>query len=209
MANLAISRRRMVVPVYKRWEANYVRVQVLRQDKIVQMVAFFKDFHHGACMNFVLKETDVFEISSRSGGFNLRMVDAKFALPKGEEDMSKDFVCLDVPEYPGEHDDITITFNNEDGKKSYVSLIPFGWMLKTPQNVQDLPASCLQLSTRGQGWVHSGDKGYQCGFLCWMWFIITVLFPQTCLCVSYRMQYADTPRSNHKRRDLNLTSTHI
>jgi hypothetical protein len=62
----------------------------------------------------------------------LKLVDAKFALPKervsierksldmgesvvegGEADSL--FVCLDDPEYPGEHDDVTITFDVESG----------------------------------------------------------------------------------------------
>jgi len=113
--NFAISRRRMVVPMHKRWEATSVRLQILKNDKVVQLVAFFKDFSHGACMNLVLKVTDVFEVFSKSGMFYLCLADAKFALPKGEEDQTRDFVCLDTPEYPSEHDDITIGFDNEQG----------------------------------------------------------------------------------------------
>lgn len=106
----SISRRH-----YKRWEASTPRLQIIEQDKTVQLVAFFKDFSHGACMNFVLKVTDVFDTFARSGAFFLRIVDAKFALPKGESDPAKDFVCLDIPEYPGEHDDVIIGFDNEQG----------------------------------------------------------------------------------------------
>lgn len=106
----------MVVPIYKRWEANLVRLQALKQDKILQLVAFFSDFAHGECMNFNVKSTDVFESFNRSGKFCVRLVDAKFALPKGEEDETKSFVSLDLPEYPGEHDDITIAFETESGK---------------------------------------------------------------------------------------------
>ena len=105
----------MVVPIYKRWEAGPTRLQIVRQGKTVQLVAFFKDFAHGCCMNFVLKVTDVFETFSRSGAFYLRISDAKFALPKGEADPSKEFVSLDIPEYPGEHDDVTIEFDTEAG----------------------------------------------------------------------------------------------
>lgn len=67
-------------------------------------------------MNFVLKVTDSFETFARSGLFFLRIVDAKFALPKGESDAARDFVCLEMPEFPGEHDDIIIGFVNEQGK---------------------------------------------------------------------------------------------
>jgi len=114
----AISRRRSVVPIYKKWEASLARLQVLQHDKIVQLAAFFDDFSHGECMSFVIKVTDVFESFSRSGKFYLRIVDAKFAIPKGGDDNNNDeddkgFVCLDMPDYPGEHDDITITFDAE------------------------------------------------------------------------------------------------
>jgi hypothetical protein len=106
----------MVVPIYKRWEANLVRIQIVKQDKIAQLVAFFLDFAHGECMNFNLKSTDVFETFSRSGKYYVRFVDAKFALPKGEGDATRSFVSLDLPEYPAEHDDITISFETESSK---------------------------------------------------------------------------------------------
>jgi len=105
----------MVVPIHKRWEANRARLQVLKQDKIVQLVVFFEDFNHGDCMNFALKSTDAFESFNRSAKFCVRIVDAKFALPKDGEGARRKFVCLDMPEYPGEHDDIVITFETEAG----------------------------------------------------------------------------------------------
>jgi hypothetical protein len=114
-----ISRRRMVVPIYKKWDAVMTRLQIVQKEKVVQLVAFFEDFSHGDCMNFTLKSTDFFESSSRSGKYSLRIVDAKFAMPKtrreGETGIDHEFVCLDMPEYPGEHDDITIVFDNEAG----------------------------------------------------------------------------------------------
>lgn len=110
----------MVVPIYKRWEANLARVQVVKQDRIIQIAAFFVDFAHGECMNFAVKSTDAFESFNRSGKFCIRLVDAKFALPKGEEDDARTFICLDLPEYPGEHDDITIAFETESGKRIYL-----------------------------------------------------------------------------------------
>ena len=117
-SNFAVSHRRSVLPIHKQREANSVRLQIIKQDKVVQLVAFFKDFSHGTCMNFVLKGTDVFETFSKSGTFYLCMADAKFALPKGVEEKTRDFVCLDTPEYPGEHDDIMIGFDSEQGMHS-------------------------------------------------------------------------------------------
>jgi hypothetical protein len=112
----AISRRRMVVPIYKKWDANKARVQIIKHEKVVQLVAFLEGFSHGKSMNFVLKGTDNFEAFSRSGKYGVRIVDAKFALPKSNEETGSEFVCLDMPEYPGEHDDITIGFDSETGK---------------------------------------------------------------------------------------------
>ncbi|KAJ5730891.1 uncharacterized protein N7483_005399 [Penicillium malachiteum] len=120
----AISRRRSVVPIYKRWEANLARVQIVKQEKIIQLVAFFADFQHGTCMNFVLKGTDHIESFGRSGKFGIRIVDAKFALPKTDDDPASKFVCLDMPEYPIEHDDLTITFDSELDRTNFRVALP-------------------------------------------------------------------------------------
>jgi len=119
----AISRRRMVVPIHKKWEAGSTRIQVVQQDGVVQLLAFFDNFSHGQSMGFGLKGTDVFESFSRGGKAGLKIDDAKFPLPKiltpgddsaqGAADTA--FVCLDLPELPGEHDDITILFDSEAG----------------------------------------------------------------------------------------------
>ena len=106
----------MVVPIYKKWEANLARIQIVRHENVVQLLAFFAEFQHGTCMNFVLKGTDHIESFGRSGKFGIRIVDAKFALPKKHGDAGSDFVCLDMPEYPIEHDDIAITFDSEAGE---------------------------------------------------------------------------------------------
>jgi hypothetical protein len=114
-----ISRRRMVVPIYKKWDAATTRLQIVQKDKVVQLVAFFENFSHGDCMNFALKSTDLFESSNKSSKFSLRIVDAKFAMPKAKSEtggVDHQFICLDMPEYPGEHDDITIVFDTEAGK---------------------------------------------------------------------------------------------
>ena len=101
--------------MYKQWEADFARMQILKHEKTVQLVVFFKDFNHGSCMNFVLKSTDVFERSDKPNEHYLRIVDAKFALPKGPDDPQRDYVSLDIPEYPSEHDDIYIGFHDENG----------------------------------------------------------------------------------------------
>ncbi len=122
----AISRRRMVVPIHKKWEAGATRIQVVQQDGVFQLLAFFEDFSHGQCMGFHLKGTDVFELFSRSGKAGLKIDDAKFPLPKilapdaegAQRAADAAFLCLDLPELPGEHDDISILFDSEAGKYS-------------------------------------------------------------------------------------------
>lgn len=136
----AISRRRMVA-MHKRWEATSVRLQVLKNNKVVQLVAFFKDFSHGACLNFILRITDVYEVFSKSGMFYLCLADAKFALPKGEEDQDREFVCLDSPEYPSEHDDIMIGFDNEQG--IHLHTIQCKFLLLTSSTDRDRFAEAL------------------------------------------------------------------
>jgi hypothetical protein len=123
-AAFAISRRRMVVPIHKKWEAGATRIQVVQQDGVSQLLAFFEDFSHGKCMGFHLKGTDVFESFNRSGKAGLKIDDAKFPLPKtlapdadsAQQAADAAFLCLDLPELPGEHDDISILFDNEAGK---------------------------------------------------------------------------------------------
>ena len=118
----AIARRRMVVPIHKKWEAGFTRIQVVRHaDRQVQLLAFFENFQHGHCMNFVLKGTDTYEMFGRGGKSGIKFVDAKFPLPQLPEDAANDyddmaFVSLDLPDLPGEHDDISIVFEKETGK---------------------------------------------------------------------------------------------
>jgi hypothetical protein len=132
-SSFSISRRRMVVPIYKQWTANTIRIQVVEQDNVLQLLAFFEDFSHADAMNFQLKPQDVFEKVDKGGKSSLKLVDCKFALPveerKGEGKMGKEegrltgwagmkrrFVCLDQIEYPGEHDDVLISFDNAESK---------------------------------------------------------------------------------------------
>ncbi|KAL8808141.1 MAG: hypothetical protein Q9182_000205 [Xanthomendoza sp. 2 TL-2023] len=120
----SISRRRMVVPIHKRWEALGTRIQIVSRDKTIQLLAFFNDFSHGTCMNFALKSTDVFECFTRSHHAYLSIVDAKFALPKSEMDSNHEYISLDMPEYPSEHDDITIGFESERERDNFGRVLP-------------------------------------------------------------------------------------
>lgn len=130
-ATFAISRRRMVVPIYKKWEATSTRLQLVKMDNIMQLLVFFEDFHHGESMSFALKPTDVFETTSRSGKFCLKFDDAKFPLParvkpednggRGSDDLA--FLSLDLPEIPGEHDDISIWFEQEESKFTSIAAV--------------------------------------------------------------------------------------
>ncbi|KAH6651102.1 hypothetical protein F5144DRAFT_74000 [Chaetomium tenue] len=131
-AAFAISRRRMVVPIHKKWEAGATRIQVVQQDGVSQLLAFFEDFSHGQCMGFHLKGTDVFESFNRSGKAGLKIDDAKFPLPKtlapdadsAQQAADAAFLCLDLPELPGEHDDISILFDNEAERDRLVACLP-------------------------------------------------------------------------------------
>jgi hypothetical protein len=131
-ATFTISRRRPVTALskHKKLEAALTRIQVVshERDRITQLLVFFDDdFPYADSMGFVLKGVDVFERyegKSAKGRFGVRIVDAKFSLPKTEkakgsaiaqEDVERGFVCLDMPEYAGENDDIWIGFDVEEG----------------------------------------------------------------------------------------------
>ncbi|KAK4156865.1 hypothetical protein C8A00DRAFT_30186 [Chaetomidium leptoderma] len=129
----AISRRRMVVPIHKKWEAGATRIQVVQQDGVAQLLAFFEDFSHGKCMGFHLKGTDVYESFGRGGKVGLKIDDAKFPLPRvlapeaaESAQLAADaaFLCLDLPELPGEHDDISILFDNEAVRDKFITCLP-------------------------------------------------------------------------------------
>ena len=119
----------MVVPIYKRLEADHARIQIIQRENIVQLLAFFEDFSPADCMNFQLKSMDVFENVEKSSKHCVRLVDAKFALPHKEDGVVRTeqhkFTCLDQPEYPGEHDDITIGFDSTVGMIIQYPMPPF------------------------------------------------------------------------------------
>ncbi|KAF1364203.1 hypothetical protein EJ07DRAFT_100036 [Lizonia empirigonia] len=144
-STFSISRRRMVVPIYKQWTANTIRLQIVHQDNVVQLLAFFEDFSHADAMNFRLSSMDTFEKKDSGGKFGLKLVDAKFALPvdqrRGEGKMQKAegrltgwvgtkrrFVCLDEIEYPGEHDDILIMFDSAEARDLFADALPAATM---------------------------------------------------------------------------------
>ncbi|OAL45942.1 hypothetical protein IQ07DRAFT_208162 [Pyrenochaeta sp. DS3sAY3a] len=144
-STFSISRRRMVVPIYKQWTANTIRLQIVEQDNIIQLLAFFEEFSHADAMNFQLRTMDVFEKTDKGGKFGLKLVDAKFALPveerRGEGKMQKEegrltgwsgvkrkFVCLDEVEYPGEHDDILIQFDSAETRDTFANALPAATM---------------------------------------------------------------------------------
>lgn len=117
-STFGISRRRMVVPIYKKWEATNVRIQVLTRDGIVQVAAFMNDFKPADAMCFRVKSTDAFEAISGRKSFGVKFVDAKFTLPKEEErgEGKRLFVNLEGLEYAEEHDDISVGFEREEGR---------------------------------------------------------------------------------------------
>ncbi|PSR92375.1 hypothetical protein BD289DRAFT_364529 [Coniella lustricola] len=126
----AIARRRMVVPIYKKWEATGTRLQIVKsEDNIMQILVFFEAFHHGESMSLMLKATDVFEAIKKGDKVGLKIDDAKFPLPflpengaAATDDMA--FLCLDMPEIPGEHDDITILFDGEEQRDDFFQCLP-------------------------------------------------------------------------------------
>ncbi|ETS87225.1 hypothetical protein PFICI_01053 [Pestalotiopsis fici W106-1] len=129
-SSLNITRRRMVVPVHKKWESGTARIQVAHHalDGTVQLLAFFEDWIHGHCMGFVLKGTDVYEASGKMGKAAIKFVEAKFPLPKGGDGGEKRdedrFLCLDMPDYAGEHDDISIVFEDEGERDKLCAVLP-------------------------------------------------------------------------------------
>ncbi|ROW14769.1 hypothetical protein VPNG_03794 [Cytospora leucostoma] len=130
-AAFAISRRRMVVPIYKKWEATGSRLQVVQSENIIQVLVFFEDFHHGESMSFPLKPTDIFEAITRNKLVGIKIDDAKFPLPRMPENTDSEesaddgaFVSLDLPEIPGEHDDITILFESEEERDDLIRCLP-------------------------------------------------------------------------------------
>lgn len=144
---LSIARRRMVVPIYKKWEATQVRVQVVYfgNQQVARLIAFMDGFSHADALCFQVKGTDVFEHVKASKGTPaaVKLVDAKFSLPPQDEHhrhhrddkagdggpgadearmgrLRRRFVNLEGLEYAEEHDDITVGFADEAGSYNRV-----------------------------------------------------------------------------------------
>jgi hypothetical protein len=131
--DFTISRRRAVTALskHKKVETGLSRIMVVSHDndKIVQLLAFFDDGNGWAeSLGLVLKGVDVFERYDIKGKVGVRLVDAKFTIPKiekpargdpwREEEIAKNWICLDMPEVPGENDDIWIGFDDSDGEST-------------------------------------------------------------------------------------------
>ncbi|KAF7190497.1 hypothetical protein HII31_08211 [Pseudocercospora fuligena] len=132
-SGFGISRRRMVVPIYKKLEASNVRLQIVSKESVVQLLAFMEEFNYADAMCFQIKSTDVFEQSkgdSKSKKWSVKMVDAKFSLPPREKDDSEEirlkqrFVNLEGLDYAEEHDDITIGFDSEQDRDRFAQALP-------------------------------------------------------------------------------------
>lgn len=133
---LAISRRRMVVPIYHKWTANNVRIQIVAnpQNTVIQLVAFMEEFAHAEALCFQIKSTDTFETIKGDGKnkkWAVKMVDAKFTLPPAvgkdeqpspEEKAKRRFVNLEGLDYAQEHDDITVGFDSQEGMRTFLKL---------------------------------------------------------------------------------------
>ncbi|KAG9958088.1 hypothetical protein KCU61_g8653, partial [Aureobasidium melanogenum] len=140
----AIARRRMVVPIYKKWEATKVRIQILTLGNTTKIAAFFEDFSHADAMVFQIKAADTFEKAKgdKPAKYCVKFVDAKFSLPKKEKDgeggedeppsdsqvwgkgVRRKFINLEGLEYAGEHDDITIGFETEEERDRFSEGLP-------------------------------------------------------------------------------------
>ncbi|WPH01653.1 Hypothetical protein R9X50_00450300 [Acrodontium crateriforme] len=145
-STFAISRRRMVVPIYHKWTASQVRIQIVQRTNIgggtsiTQVLAFMEDFSHADALCFAVKSTDVFESVKGDGKgkkWAVKMVDAKFALPPAKDKDKKEetemdrldglrwrFVNLEGMEYAVDHDDITVGFETQEDRDRFAQALP-------------------------------------------------------------------------------------
>ncbi|KAK4504414.1 hypothetical protein PRZ48_005330 [Zasmidium cellare] len=128
-SNFGISRRRMVVPIYKKWEASNVRLQIVSQGAVVQIIAFMEDFSHADALCFQVKSTDTFESvkgDNKNKKWGVKLVDAKFTLPNedNEDKLKRRFINLEGLDYAEEHDDITVGFETERDRDSFAQALP-------------------------------------------------------------------------------------
>lgn len=132
-SHFTITRHRMVISIQKKVEATATRIQVLSHGNHTQLMASFEGFAHADAMIFQIKSSDTFEKVKGDKGskHSVKLVEAKFTLPKerpdepeGESPLAgaidwptrRKFVNTEGLEYAEEHDDITISFDHEQGK---------------------------------------------------------------------------------------------
>lgn len=163
-----ITRRRAVVPIYKKLEATKVRIQIVTHGGVVQILAFFEDFVHADAIAFQIRSTDTFEKAKGDKGakYCVRLVDAKFSLPRKEKDSEVDdgegpsesqfwgkgvkrrFVNLEGLDYAEEHEDITIGFELEEGMCCSVEFLNDSDANLMDQNETDSAKRCRQRRPR-------------------------------------------------------------
>ncbi|RMZ14656.1 hypothetical protein D0862_01964 [Hortaea werneckii] len=133
-SSFGISRRMMVVPIHHKWQAANVRLQLVQAGNVTRVLAFMEDFIHADALCFQIKSSDNFEAGkgdSKGKKWTVKMVDAKFSLPrreKGEIDpeqrIRRRFVNLEGLEYAEEHDDITVSFETEQERDRFAQALP-------------------------------------------------------------------------------------
>ncbi|KAL4794305.1 hypothetical protein BDV19DRAFT_399473 [Aspergillus venezuelensis] len=114
-ARFIITRRRKLLPLTKKWDTNITRVQVVKQRNKVQIVAFFYQFARWKTLKFLISIVDEFEKVEQKGEYGILIKDAKYAPPQ-DDTKPPGYVCLSELEYPTEHDDITIFFEDAAGQ---------------------------------------------------------------------------------------------
>ncbi|KAK0856256.1 hypothetical protein LTR03_001347 [Friedmanniomyces endolithicus] len=139
-STFGISHRMNMVPIYQKKQASNVRLQIVQQGNITQVLAFMEDFALADALCFQVKSTDTFEGVKGDGKgkkWGVKFVDAKFRLPPrqlaereksgdvdGDERVRRRFVNLEGLEYAEEHDDITVGFDTEEARDRFSQALP-------------------------------------------------------------------------------------
>ncbi|KAK0308055.1 hypothetical protein LTR01_005388 [Friedmanniomyces endolithicus] len=138
-STFGISHRMNMMPIYQKKQASNVRLQIVQQGNITQVLAFMEDFALADALCFQVKSTDTFEGVKGDGKgrkWGVKFVDAKFRLPPrmtereksgevdGGERVRRRFVNLEGLEYAEEHDDITVGFDTEEARDRFSQALP-------------------------------------------------------------------------------------
>ncbi|KAF7585789.1 hypothetical protein BBP40_010082 [Aspergillus hancockii] len=118
-----INRPRRLIPISRKWEAKFTRIQLVQQNGKFQLIAFFYQSALGNCMNFEIKCTDDFRPVEKNDEWGVLIKDAKFSLPEIKPHLPG-FVCLNELFYPLEHDDITIMFGEREARDELLGCLP-------------------------------------------------------------------------------------